>query len=234
LSEFRLDKFEVTVGRFRNFVAQYTQTGTPAHGGTNFNDADSTGWDKEWDKQLPKDAAELKKQLALCDGGAGTWTTNSGSSETKPISCVSWWVAEAFCIWDGGRLPTEAEWNYAAAGGDDQRYYPWSQPADDQTISTGYAVYATNAPSNVGSKQAHNARWGHADLAGNMGEWVADWNSASYPVPCENCEVHTVDLYKIYRGGSYQHPAGSVTTTYRAFNNNNGTPTNGLRCARAP
>lgn len=234
VSAFSLDKFEVTVGRFRSFVAQYQKTGTPEHGGTNVNDPESTGWDKALDQYLPKDAAELKSQLANCDGGAGTWTTNPGSNETKPISCVSWFAAEAFCIWDGGRLPTEAEWNYAAAGGDEQRYYPWSQPADDKTISSAYAVYGTTGPLAVGSKQAHNARWGHADMAGNMGEWIADWNSVSYPVPCDNCEVHTVDPFKIYRGGSWQHPAESVTTLYRAFNNNNGTPAHGLRCARTP
>jgi formylglycine-generating enzyme required for sulfatase activity len=234
VSAFSLDKFEVTVGRFRKYVAQYTQAGTPAHGGTNLSDEESTGWDKTLDQYLPKDVGALKTQLAACDGGAGTWTNAVGINEDKPISCVSWWLAESFCIWDGGRLPTEAEWNYAAAGGDEQRVYPWSSPPDDTTISSAYAVYGTTAPLAVGSKWAHPARWGHADMAGNVTEWIADYNSAKYPVPCDNCEVHAVDPFHVFRGGGFAYTPETVTTTYRAYNNNNGRNVDGVRCARTP
>src|SRR5580704_6839465 len=55
-----------------------------------------------------------------------TWTETAGSSENLPITEAHWYAAYAFCIWDGGFLPSEAEWNYAAAGGSDQRAYPWS------------------------------------------------------------------------------------------------------------
>ncbi len=49
----------------------------------------------------------------------------AGSNENQPINCVTWYEAFAFCISDGGYLPTAAEWNYAAAGGSDQRAYPF-------------------------------------------------------------------------------------------------------------
>lgn len=47
--------------------------------------------------------------------------------DRKPLNCVPWYVLFAFCVWDGGRLPTDAEWGFAAAGGEEQRPFPWSQ-----------------------------------------------------------------------------------------------------------
>jgi formylglycine-generating enzyme required for sulfatase activity len=179
---------------------------------------------------LAKDADALKTQLFCTDG---TWTGLPGANENKPISCLTWYDAFAFCVWDGGRLPTEAEWNYTAAGGSEQRIYPWSQPPADGTIDATYAVYNAAAPLNVGSKAAHASRWGHVDLAGNMGEWVKDFDG-TYPTPCIDCENTGVSLNDphIYRGGSWQHPAASVTTTYRAFPSPGSTT--GVRCARDP
>jgi formylglycine-generating enzyme required for sulfatase activity len=52
---------------------------------------------------------------------------------------MDWYEAYAFCIWDGGFLPTDAEWNYAAAGGAQQRAYPWSNPPTSLTIDPSYA-----------------------------------------------------------------------------------------------
>lgn len=227
VTSFSLDKFEVTVGRFRKYVAQYSQTATPANSGKNPYNPESFGWDKKWDSLMAKDQDLLKAQLAC---GDGTWTFGPGANETKPITCVSWQDAYAFCVWDGGRLPTEAEWNYAAAGGEQQRTYPWSQPPTDTTIDPTYAVYDTVAPLTVGSK-SHNARWGHADMAGNVGEWVKDYDGP-YPLPCMDCEqvgLSSSDPH-LYRGGSWQHSAGSVTTTLRAFTSLG--PHAGFRCLR--
>ena len=59
-----------------------------------------------------------------CGGALSTWLDNAGH-ELHPINCVTFYVSYAFCIWDGGRLPTEAEFEFAAAGGSDDRLYPW-------------------------------------------------------------------------------------------------------------
>src|SRR4029079_6989261 len=115
--------------------------------------------------------------------------------------CVSWYEAYAFCIWDGGRLATEAEWNYAAAGGDEQRVYPWSVPATSKTIDSTYAVYGV-APDYgiVGSKPNGNGRWGHADLAGSLWEWTRDWAHTPYAsTSCTNCSNYVASNMHVVR-----------------------------------
>ena len=57
--------------------------------------------------------------------GTSTYTPQPSQNDNLPVSCVSWTEAYAFCIWDGGFLPSDAEWGYAAAGGSAQREFPW-------------------------------------------------------------------------------------------------------------
>jgi sulfatase modifying factor 1 len=132
VSDFRLDTYEVTVGRFRKFVAAYSQTMIAAGAGANPNNASDTGWSTAWNASLDAGSEALATALK-CFGSYQTWTDAPGSAaaESLPINCIDWFEAEAFCIWDGGRLPTEAEWNYAAAGGTQQRVYPWGSTAPD-------------------------------------------------------------------------------------------------------
>lgn len=229
VSDFTLDRFEVTVGRFRAFVDAYPAS-RPKPGDGAHPLIASSGWRSDWDASLPADAAELASQLD-CTGT--TWTDAAGANETKPVSCVSWWLAFAFCAWDGGRLPTEAEWNYAAAGGSDQRVFPWST-TKSAYIDPTLAVYQESTPMAVGSKSPQgDAKWGHADLAGNVDEWVLDSYADPYTVTCHDCANLADNGWRVLRGGSFGIPVDYLETSVRGSS----VPTDtsqyfGFRCAR--
>jgi formylglycine-generating enzyme required for sulfatase activity len=252
VSDFRLDTYEVTVGRFRAFVeAGYgTQAKPPAAGSGAHAAITGSGWDAAWNASLAADTAALKAALK-CDATFQTWTDTAGANEVLPINCVTWYEAMAFCTWDGGYLPTEAEWNYAAAGGSEQRAYPWSVPASSATISEVNASYSVGGTAlcrgdgvdgctvadliRPGSKPAGNGRWGHADLGGNIVEWTLDWYAIAYDNPCSNCANLLASSDRVYRGGSFYN----VTSNLRSARRANVTPVDryfniGLRCARTP
>src|SRR5262249_39671778 len=150
----------------------------------NPKNAADKGWDITWGTSMPADAAELRKALK-CDPQGATWTDLPGDNETKPINCLTWFMAFAFCIADGGRLPTEAEWDYATAGGAQQRVYAWSDPPNSTGIDPSYAVYMSSGPGNAGSFPKGNGLFHQSDLGGNILEWVIDWlYTPSYVDPC--------------------------------------------------
>ena len=221
VSDFYLDKYEITVGRFRQFVnaGMGTQASPPAAGAG--EGIPGSGWDTTWKTNLAATTAALTTNLK-CYAGYQTWTDTAGSNESMPVNCLDWYTAFAFCAWDGGRLPTEAEWNYAAAGGSDQRYYPWSVPATSTTIDDSYAVYcggSCNSTQNVGSKSpTGDGRWGQTDLAGNVWEWTLDWYD-TYQVLCNNC-ANITDAsasYRVVRGGYFDYFASFLRSAYRYF-----------------
>ena len=230
ISDFRLDKYEITVGRFRRFVATYRQDLIAEGAGKNPNDPQDSGWDSQWNAKLEPSAAELSAALK-CRLPGQTWTDSAGSpqAESLPIGCLGWYDAEAFCIWDGGRLPTEAEWNYAASGGIEQRIYPWGSATPDAT----YSVYGDRSALPVGSTPKGNGKWGHADLAGNIWEWVEDWYS-TYQVPCDNCADLSVTSERAFRGSGISSGVDLLLNSFRfktipAYH----LPAFGARCARA-
>ncbi len=234
VGDFRLDRYEVTVGRFRKLIeagGPGTQVAPPP-GGSGAGVMPGTGWDPAWNGQLSMNPATIRAALR-CDAKYETWTDAPGANESRPINCVDWYEAFAFCIWDGGRLPTEAEWNYAAAGGNDQRPYPWSTTPSDVTIDPSYAVYNGAPLAVVGSKSPKgDGRWGHSDLAGNVWGWVLDWYGA-YPKPCVDCANVAPAQVRVLRGGSFGSSASVLLTMMRP----NAPPSHrdnssGFRCAR--
>jgi formylglycine-generating enzyme required for sulfatase activity len=223
VADFYLDKYEITVGRFRQFLnaGMGTQASPPASNAGADLQILGSGWQSTWNTNLPADTASLKAELK-CDSTHQTWTDTAGINESQPQNCMDWYIAFAFCAWDGGRLATEAEWNYAASGGSEQRYYPWSSPATSTTIDDSYAVYCGGSCAGtqyVGSKSPKgDGKWGHADLAGNLWEWTLDWYD-TYQVPCDNCASITdvTASYKVIRAGCYNNNASYLRSAFRGF-----------------
>lgn len=250
VSEFHLDTFEVSVGRFRNFVRAVVQGWSPSVGSGKHRHlpggaiAGETGWQASW-PTLPVDAAGWNASLG-CDPTSSTWTPQVGSGEGQPINCVSWYQAYAFCIFDDGFLPTEAEWALAASGGIEQRAYPWSSPPGATTISSSLASYlclgdgslagvcAGSDLIRVGQLVAGDGLFGHHDLGGNVAEWTLD-ASGAYPVPCTNCAQAEsfAGQTRVTLGGSYSDSAASLRATQRVGSSPAGqNATQGVRCAR--
>jgi formylglycine-generating enzyme required for sulfatase activity len=103
--------------------------------------------------------------------------------EGHPMNWITWDDASRFCTWAGGRLPSEAEWEYAARGGGQRTTYPW----DNEPATCEYAVMddgevgcGSGETSPVCSKIAGNTTQGLCDMAGNVMEWVQDKIHADY------------------------------------------------------
>lgn len=213
VQSFVLDKFEVTVSRMRRFVAAYPQIVLHEGDGKAPHIDDDPGWQPEYSAQMPATADELIAQLECTDT---TWLTSGLENEKLPINCVDFYVAYAFCIWDKGRLPTEAEWNYAAAGGSEQRQYPWVEPFTSNPPTADHAYYGqvSGLPIAVGSKPLGDGRWGHSDLAGNVLEWTLDFY-ADYPETCDNCVNTTPAGTRAVRGAAYVSPGELLLVALR-------------------
>ncbi len=231
---FSLDAYEVTVARFRRFW----RAGHPAAMSALMYPGGLVPWT----------GGAVTEPMTTGTAGC-TWSESvaTPSLEAHPINCVDWTTAQAFCVWDGGRLPTEAEWEYAARGSSlggltPERIFPWgdnppsptcdlaqgnSCPGDDGTSTKRVGSFAPSA--------------GLYDLAGNVWEWTADLYAPYTDTSCWDgeprtdpvCTTPTPDLRSL-RGGSWR----SDDIAYvRASSRKYDTPATrsavvGFRCAR--
>jgi formylglycine-generating enzyme required for sulfatase activity len=165
-----------------------------------------------------------------------------------PVIDVNWQQAADFCTWVGGRLPTEAEWEYAARGGLSGKRFPWGDTIDctkanyltsesytydvDPYVGSGFCATPGDT-TQVGSYAANG--YGLYDMAGNVWEWVSDWYSSSYysSSPSSDPQGPVSGTNRVLRGGSFYDSAYDA----RVANRLNVDPTNqyinaGFRCAR--
>lgn len=242
VSPFLLDKYEVTVGRFRAFVASGmgTQASPPLDNAGASAKIAGSGWRSAYDGYLPTDPQTLRL-LVECNASEQTWTDMPSVRESHPINCTSWFVAFAFCAWDGGRLPTEAEWVFAAAAGSEQRQYPWSE--DASAIDPSYAIYGCNDGGAclppVGSRPNGAGLYGNLDLAGSLHEWTLDFYHPMPPSPCVDCAdlISNGSSGVSFHGGSFSDVPSNLKTWTRFYTfdlptASKASATIGIRCAR--
>jgi formylglycine-generating enzyme required for sulfatase activity len=195
ISPFYLDKHEVTNSEFKKFVKKYPQ----------------------WS------AARISKQLNngnyLKDWNGNDFTNGKGG---HPVVNVSWYAAVAYCQSVGKRLPTEAEWEYAARGGLIDKTFPWGdEPVDKRRAN--YAGSEIKSTTPVGSYPANG--YGLFDMAGNVWEFTADeWGP--YSGDAQNDPVAGGNLFsdnsflnvttrRVIRGGSWGGMPLNLRVTYR-------------------
>ncbi len=213
LRPFRIDQYEVTNRQFRLFVSETKYITT----------AERFGWSYLFDF---KRKAWVRMVGACWRNPLGKTSNGEAAVDAmndQPVVHVSWDDAQAFCAWSGKRLPTEAEWEYAAKGGLLDAVYPWGDRRvvdgkhqanywqgwfpDENSSEDGFLRLAP-----VGSFSAN--RYGIFDLGGNAWEWCADRYTADYyrrssldnplgPTP-EDGETATIPLLRIRKeNGKY-------------------------------
>lgn len=232
LAPFCIDEFEVTTKRY---LACSESGGCRRAGDTN-----------EWEGISEKERKAFDPLCNIRDA--------EGARADHPINCVTWQMANEFCTAQGGRLPTEAEWEFAARG-PDGRKYPWGDDPptsqhlnacgkecvawgkknriDEIAMYDGDDGFANTAP--VGKFPAGKSRYGVQDVVGNVWEWVADWYAPYTADAATDPKGPVSGTERVIRGGAWNggYPAW-VRPTFRYKD----TPTKksygiGFRCAKS-
>ena len=212
---FDMDGHEVTVGRYRAWLDAGMPL--PCDDGTTTCSLDPGGPYEEqmvWQPAWSAATREAHYGANDCDGVVQLQkNTFEIDNDDLPMTCVSWPQAVAYCAWQGRRLPTEAEWQYAATGdGEGYTKFPYSYGSSEPTCDT--AIYdECNFPVAVGTASDGASVDGVEDMTGSVFEWAWDahWESAppndsvNYTGPALATGSASLNQEHFRNGGAFIH-----------------------------
>ncbi|NIA30501.1 MAG: SUMF1/EgtB/PvdO family nonheme iron enzyme [Actinobacteria bacterium] len=208
VNNFYMDKYETTNGQYCKFLNE-----------KGYQSEDGATW------------LDIKSEYCKIVKQGGRYVPVSGYAN-HPVIKVTWYGARAYAGWAGKRLPTEAEWEYAARGGNKSKGYKYSGSNNADLV----AWYISNSGSKthpVATKKPNEI--GIYDMSGNVWEWCADWYDDNYysKSPYENPTGPSNGKYRVLCGGSWINDRSyvrcSVRHSYYPADSNYGI---GFRCAR--
>lgn len=173
--------------------------------------------------QMARTLVTVGQYKACVDAGRCTAPATVGwcnwgapGHERYPVNCVDWSQAKAFSEWVGGRLPSEAEWEYAARSAGREQEYPWGDAPATCARAVIAPCRAGSAP--VCSTPAGNTKQGLCDMAGNEWEWVQDAYHDSYEgAPTDGSAWEGGGPNRVLRGDSWFYEAPRARCAARAF-----------------